>query len=54
MPHIPDSQHIADDPIFIAVDGIDMLFDISLDHFTLNFGPLLGVKAHIVGIFVEG
>ena len=53
MSDIPDSKYITDYPVAIAVDLIDVLLDIIFYHRSLEFGTLIGIKAHIIGILIK-
>ena len=45
MTDVTDGQNVADDAVAVAVDGIDVLFDVILDHLALQFSTLVGVEA---------
>ena len=53
MADVTDGQHVADDAVAVAVDGVDVGGDIVQDHLALELGALVGVEAHIVGVLVE-
>ena len=52
MADITDGQHIADDAVAIAVNGVYVLLDIIFYHSSLEFRALVGVKTYIICILV--
>ena len=50
---IADGQDVTDNAVTIAVDGVNVLLDVILDHLALQFGTLVGIETNIIGVVVE-
>ena len=53
MSDIPDCQDITDDSVAVAVDCVNVLLDVILNHGTLKLSALVGVETYIVCILIE-
>ena len=53
MADIADCQNIADDAVAVAVDGLDIGFDVFLNHGSLKLGTLVRIESYIVRIVIE-
>src|SRR5699024_5510366 len=50
---VADGEHVADDAVAVAVDGVDVGLDVVADHLALELSALVGVEANVVCILVE-
>ena len=53
MSDIPDCQDITDDSVAVAVDCVNVLLDVILNHGALKLGTLIGIETHIICILIE-
>ena len=53
MSDIPDCQDITDDSVAVAVDCVNVLLDVILNHGALKLCTLIGIETYIICILIK-